>query len=458
MGRRKRSKRRQAVQLQTDRLEPKGGSGLDGEGRRWTVKGAGVGDLVSAFPQRKGKARLVEILTPAEGSIAPPCPLFGSCGGCQLQTMELGKQRRAKMEMVSRLVAPFEGRVHPIRGAADGYGYRNKLELSFGRRRFFPEAEKDAVADAQEGSFLGMHPRGWHSKIVPVPECRLASPGMNEAIRRLQELPLEPAWDGRNHSGKWRHAVIREGGGILVSMVTSSEADEEDLQRVADRLADLPGLRGVLWVVTDNLAEVAQGELRKVLIGSQELEMVLAGKRMKIPHDAFFQVSPQGAELLAGVLAEAAPAGGTLLDLYCGVGAMGIALSGGFERVVGIELHEAATATARRNAEASGVRGEWHAGKVEEILPRLSWDGPATILVDPPRAGLHPKAAAFLARQRAECLLYVACNPASLARDRVVLEEGGWRMTDLWTVDIFPQTPHVEAVGKFVMEGGQEAC
>ena len=118
--------------------------------------------------------------------------------------------------------------------------------------------------------------------------------------------------------------------------------------------------------------------------------------------------------------------------------------------MVGVELIPEAIEVARANAELAGIESEWHAGKVEEVLPTLELDAPRHLVVDPPRAGLHPKAARFVASLEAEVLVYVACSPSSLARDRLTLEDGGWRLDGLWTVDLFPQTLHVEAVARFV--------
>ena len=125
-------------------------------------------------------------------------------------------------------------------------------------------------------------------------------------------------------------------------------------------------------------------------------------------------------------------------------------LSDHFEEVIGIEIQPEAIERAKRNAERNNVRGQWFAGKVEEALPEVQAGADSTILLDPPREGLHPKACQFFASQEADCLVYVACNPKSLERDRAILESGNWTMTDLWMVDMFPQTPHVECVGKFI--------
>ena len=153
MGRRgRRNKNREPITVKLTQLAPKGAVGLDEAGRSWRVWGAPIGATVTAWPGRKQTARRIEVVEPPPNMQAPPCPIFGLCGGCQFQEMELNPQRAAKLEMVERLVShPSE----PIRGADQGYGYRNKLEPSFGVRRYLPEAEKDGDP---HGNWLGFHP------------------------------------------------------------------------------------------------------------------------------------------------------------------------------------------------------------------------------------------------------------------------------------------------------------
>ncbi len=443
---------RPPVALTLDRLEADGVGGHTESGKRLVVRTGAVGAELLVQPGRKGEARRLETLKPAPDAVTPRCPVFGVCGGCQLQEMSLEAQRAGKGDLAGRLVGHPS---HPTEGAPAAYGYRNKLELSFGRRRYLATREGE---DPPEEDLLGFHPPGWYGKIVPVDACPLATDEMNAALGALVACRPGPAWDSRARTGVWRHVVLRQGeDGVLVTLVTTSAAREEELEEVAARVTAATRVSGVLWVTNDGVAEVATGPLRRVLAGSPELRLRLGGRALTLPHDAFFQVNSEGAERLLARVGDAlfgagGARGGTLLDLYCGVGALGLGLADRLEggRVLGVELHEGAIEVARRNAEAAGVPGEWHAGAVEALLPTLSWADPAFVVVDPPRAGLHPKAARFLAGLSAEVLVYVACNPASLGRDAPVLAEGGWRLTDLWTVDLFPQTRHVEAVGRFV--------
>ena len=446
-----RRKRRKLATVHMDQLNFKGVSGLTiDEGKpeqRWMAKGACIGDIVSVQTSRKGKASLIEVLEPSPNRIEPECPHFLTCGGCQLQHTPLALQREHKEKMIRRLFADFKGTVHPIVGA-EGYHYRNKMELSFGTRRFYTDPQE--ASSATDGSYLGLHPWKWYSKIVPLSECSLAHPSIDRAIRLLGTLDLFPAWNTYDHTGVWRHIVLRHGGGLLINLVTSSEATQAQVQSVCDQLLTLSDIRGILWTINDGVAEVATGELKSILYGVDTLEMTLCGKTLEIPYDGFAQVNDEGAELLMQCIAEATESSTTLFDLYCGSGAIGIALSDNFESVTGIEIQPEAIERAKKNAKQNNVSGTWIGGKVEDCLPKAIGHENSTILLDPPREGLHPKAATFFAEQKAQSLVYVACNSKSLARDRAILEAGCWKMTDLWMVDMFPQTPHVECVGKFI--------
>jgi 23S rRNA (uracil1939-C5)-methyltransferase len=432
------------VTVRIDRLDPKRPSGLDGNGQRFEVRNAPLDATVEAQPGRRGEARLLRIEENAADAPTPPCPVFGVCGGCQLQATSLDRQRRHKQELVERLVG-FAS--HPIDGTAAAYAYRNKLELGFSSHAFHADHE---VPPSTGPAHLGLHPPGWYAKVVPIVGCPLASARMNAVIATVAALGLGPGWDARSHSGHYRHLVIREGVGLVVTLVTTTTADPAEIARAARAIAGVDGVSGVLHVVNDGVSDVATGDVRAVLSGSSDIEIELGGLVLSLPHDGFFQVNTPGALLVYARIGEALGAGGTLLDLYCGNGVIGIVLARAFDRVLGVDLHEPSIARARTNADRNGVRGAWYAGAVEAILPTLAVEGPLKVVVDPPRAGLHPKAVAHLAGLAADTLVYVACNPGSLGRDRAVLEAGGWRMTDLWSVDLFPQTPHVEAIARFV--------
>ncbi len=460
--------RRQIPQFEIDidRLGQKGvGIGTNDEGRVVHVRGGPPGSRVIAqvFDRKKGTwfARRVGMVRPPSPAATPKCVVFGACGGCQLQEMPLESQRAAKVAWAANAVAA--GRPtptpHPVRGAPSDYGYRNRLELTFGNRRWLVDADM-AAGLPMLGNFLGFHAPTRFDRIVDVERCEIASERVNLLLAAVRRVALDPdappAWDTRAHKGFWRFLGLREGTAtneLMVILYTSSDGPDEAVEAVANELlaVDLgeAKLVGVVWKVDDGHADVARGEVRRVW-GRPWFYECLGDTTFRLSPESFFQTSTKGAEVLVETIGEALGRGGTLVDLYCGTGTIGLSLASRYSRVVGVEEVEAAVVDARANAADNSVNATFIVSRVEDVLASITEvEGPRRLCVDPPRAGLHPRVAKALAEAHAERLVYVACNPESLGRDRVVLEAGGWRMTDLWVVDLFPQTGHVEVVARF---------
>jgi 23S rRNA (uracil1939-C5)-methyltransferase len=447
-------------------LGPRGvGIGTAPDGRRVEVRGAPPGSRVAVIPTgRKNGALLARrsaLVTPPAASAEPRCAQFGLCGGCVLQELALPAQRAAKEALgrteVEAHYGPLDGVVvHEVRGSDAAYGYRNKVELAFGPRRYLSEPDHLAGL-SHDGRFLGFHAPGRFDRVVDAPRCELASEPMNAALAAIRALTLggsdRPLYDPRAHTGFWRHLVLREGADGVIAVVFTTSAP--DAAEAVAPLAELVGreLVGFQWRTNDDVADVARGPLQRSL-GAEVAREVLGGVELRLSPTAFFQVNTGGTALLYDTVGGALGRGGTLVDLYCGVGAIGLYLAHGFERIVGIEENPDAVVDARANAARNGIAAEFHAGKVEEHLAAWAELADVHVVVDPPRAGLHPKVAKALAAGRWASLVYVACNPASLGRDAVVLRAGGWRLAELWAVDLFPQTGHVELVARFAPTRG----
>ncbi len=443
--------------LRVERLEPKGMGAGEHEGRTVLVRGVAPGALVLVRPFRRKRGvlhtRRVGLVEAAPDAVQPRCAAFGTCGGCVLQEAPLEAQRAAKVSLVHRSVGSLEGvLLHPPVGRDAAYGYRNRVELTYGNRRYLSDDEvREGVSN--QGRYIGFHAPGRFDRIVDVDRCELVSEGMNALIAvarsHLLASAFEP-WDIREHTGFWRHLLLREGqdGDRLVVVFTSPPDDPAAAQAELEALAAaLPEVGGVVWYVNDRVADAAVGEQRAVLTGRNWLEERLGHLRFLLAPQAFFQTNSPGAELLYDTVATAAGSGHRLLDLYCGSGSIALWLASSFAEVVGVELHAPAVQDACENAVRNGVtNARFVQGEVEKVALDLQGD---VVVVDPPRVGLHPKAAAWLASLPATRLVYVACNPTSLGRDREILEAGGWELQELWTVDMFPQTGHVEAVARF---------
>jgi 23S rRNA (uracil1939-C5)-methyltransferase len=302
------------------------------------------------------------------------------------------------------------------------------------------------------GRFLGFHAAGRFDRVVDAPRCELVGEGASRVIAAVRAVLVHPdappPYDPHDHSGFWRHLVLREGSDGRIAVLYTAEHDQGQLwaERVSEAVGD--EVVGFQWRVNSGVADVARGELRWSR-GRDTVEERVGDVALRLSPTAFFQTNPVGARILYATVGEALGAGGTLVDLYCGVGAIGLALARRFDRVLGIEENAAAVEDARANAAANGIDATFVAGKVEDELARWASAEGVHLVVDPPRAGLHPKVAEAVARGRWASLVYVACNPASLGRDGEILRGGGWRLREVVPVDLFPHTGHLELVGVF---------
>jgi 23S rRNA (uracil1939-C5)-methyltransferase len=440
-------------------LGPRGtGLAVGPGGEEVHVRGGAPGArvLVGVTARKRGIVhgrRLATVAAPPD-AVAPRCAVFGVCGGCSLQELPLGTQRAHKQAAALREIGDGIGpdvRLHPVRGTDAAYAYRNKLELSFGPRRWLTEAEQAAGADA-EGVFLGFHAPGRFDRVVDLERCELGSERMNAVVStvraHLAAAGSPPPWDPRRHAGWWRHLLLREHGGeLLVALFTGTDEHGERVERLRAELGALA--TSFRWLVNGEVADVARGRLVRSW-GPEQLLQPLGGAVFAVGPTSFFQTNTEATAVLYDAVGEAAGRGPRLLDLYCGSGTIGQTLRERFGSVLGIEENAEAVEDARANAVRNGVVAEYHAGRVEALLDRVGCGPDDVIVVDPPRAGLHPRVAAHLARAPAGVLVYVACNPGSLRVDGAALRAGGWRCTDLWTVDLFPQTGHVEVVTRWV--------
>lgn len=470
------SRRLGPFECEIDELGPRGvGLGTAPDGRRVAIRTAAPGSLLSVVPTARSKggwtARRLATLRPPPDASTPRCAQFGLCGGCVLQEIGLDAQRHHKTALMTREIAAYialEGvTISEVRGDSAAYGYRNKIELSYGPTRWLSEADSDAGL-TRDGHFLGFHPPGRFDRVVDCPRCELVSEEVNSVLARVREATLHPdappPYDPKTHKGFFRHLLVREAGNQrLVVLFTASGPEHEPLiERLAQTLSlELTGLAsGVQWRINDGVADVARGDIARAW-GSACVEEQLGAVRFQLSATSFFQTSTAGAKILYDTIDEAllgdeasvgeeAPAGGTLLDLYCGVGSIGLTLAQRFDRVVGVEENPESVEDAKQNAARNGITAEFYAGRVEKLLDRIAEGPDIHVVVDPPRAGLHPDVAARIARGHFGSLVYVACNPASLGRDGAIFAASGWRLTRLWPVDLFPQTGHIEVVGRFV--------
>ncbi len=415
------------------------------------VRGGLPGDrlqvTVTEARGRYGRGTISAVLTPSPDRVDAPCPYFGQCGGCRLQHLAYAAQLAFKEKQVrdclTRLggLPPFE--LRPIVPAPEPYGYRNKMEFTV----------------AGPGPGVGLHAAERYDVVLDIERCLLQSETMNallDEFRRQARTRGLSVWEPQSERGLLRFLTLREGrrtGEAMVNVVGSAP-DVAALVPVAEALKlRVPAIASVLLNVNDKKASVAIGSEEHLLLGRDQITESLDGVTFQISANSFFQTNTVQAERLFAIVAEACALEGreTVLDLYSGTGAISLLLARRAARVYGVELSAAAVADAVRNARANGIDNcTFLAGEVRHVLPALMNDGvrPEVVVADPPRAGFHPRALSALAALAPERLVYVSCNPATLARDVGDLARQGYRLQWVQPVDMFPQTPHIEAVAR----------
>lgn len=417
------------------------------------VRGGVPGDRlrvrVTETRARYGRAVVEAVTSASPHRVTAPCPYFGRCGGCRLQHIAYEAQLRFKEQQVreclTRLGAadPFE--LRPILAAPQAFGYRNKMEFT--------------VAPGGGGPHVGLHEADRYDVVLDIERCLLQSDTMNELLDEVRSQIRQrrlSVWDQASEQGLLRFVTLREGqrtGDAMVNIVAAAP-DVETLGPVAEALrARVPATASVVLNVNAKKASVAVGTEEHVLLGRDHIAESLGGLRFQVSANSFFQTNTAQAERLFALVTEACELSGdeTVVDLYSGTGAISLGLAQRCRHVYGIEVAQAAVADAVRNARANGIGNcTFLAGEVRHVLPALVRDGvrAEVVVADPPRAGFHPKALAALVALGPARLVYVSCNPATLARDVGDLLRQGYRLEWVQPVDMFPQTPHIEAVAR----------
>jgi 23S rRNA (uracil1939-C5)-methyltransferase len=436
----RRPKRGELVEVEIETLAFGGRGVARNEGLVVFVAGGLPGDRVRAevtkAKKRFAEARVVELLSPSPERVADVCTHGGEpCPGAPWQGLAYERQLVHKSEQVDealRRIGELDGfELEEIVPATEQWRYRNKLEYSFG-------------ADSEGEPTLGFHARGRWDLIVDVDDCHLASQAGNEArnaVRDWARLESIKAYDGRSRKGTLRNLAVREGrrtGQIQTRLITNPSRFPKppvDLHTTIE--GDSGGTDGPTGA-----------------LGEERLREELCGLKLEMSHGAFFQTNTEMAERLYGVVAEFAGLSGSerVFDLYCGIGTIGLTLAAQAGEVWGLEIVPEAIADAERNAKRNGI-GNAHflaANARTGVRPLLVQAGKADVVViDPPRAGLSQKIVRRLLECEAKKIVYVSCNPTTLAPNAAQLIEAGYRLTRVRPVDMFPQTPHIECVALF---------
>ncbi|MBN2414703.1 23S rRNA (uracil(1939)-C(5))-methyltransferase RlmD [bacterium] len=434
----------------------------------WFVERALPGQTVRAKVHRRrktyGEAYTVEVISPSPWETDPPCPVFGTCGGCGFQNLAYSRQVASKAAQIGDLVRRVGGIADPpLLPAIEAerlYHYRNKMEFSFCDYPW----RMDEREGRPDGFALGLHVPRRFDRVLDLDACLIMSEKANAVFASVREMALAsglPPYNLKSHVGYLRFLIIREGshtGDLMVNLVTSGQQAGERAAAVDRLAAELlhrhPEITTLIHSVSDKLAQAAFADSARVLHGEGKIREKIGGRLFEISADAFFQTNSFQTEKLFSAIAGLAGFSGneTVYDLYCGTGAIGIFLADTVKNVLGIEVVEQAVKDARRNASLNSLANiEFITADMKDAisdkqeLERI-FGAPDAVILDPPRGGTHPKTVKHLLRLNAPAIVYVSCNPSILARDLDILCHDAYRLEALQPVDMFPHTAHIESI------------
>lgn len=507
------------------------------EGYTLFVQGALPGEKVRAkvlkTKKQYGYAKLLELVERSQHRIAPPCPIYDQCGGCQLQHMDYTAQLEWKRQLVidnlerigklrvAREVSGEEG-ASPAAGGMSGQAdavsagqdasdreaqvngeHRNNstgihhepgagiigtglhdepgadiigtglhqepeagiiVRSTLGMNEPWRYRNKSQVPiGVTEGGLIGgFYARGSH-RIVDMETCLIQHEQNDEVVRRVKAIGRRlgiTAYDEESGQGLLRHVVVKIGfatGEMMIVLVTNGERIPRMNEWITAIREELPAVVSVCQNINTRKTNVIFGDVTRVLWGREVIHDFIGDVKFAISARSFYQVNPAQTEVLYGKTVEYAGLTGeeTVIDAYCGIGTISLFLAQHAKKVYGVEIVKEAIEDARANAELNGMAHvEFDVGASEDVIPRWKEQGieADVIVVDPPRKGCDPRLLETILQMKPERVVYVSCNPSTLARDLRVLEDGGYRTVEVTPVDMFPHTVHVESVALLTLK------
>ncbi|MCJ2164886.1 MULTISPECIES: 23S rRNA (uracil(1939)-C(5))-methyltransferase RlmD [unclassified Pseudodesulfovibrio] len=428
------------------------------DGMALFVEGGLPGDTVTArvvrAKKRFAEAVVETVVTPSLHRVDPRCPHFGQCGGCVLQDLEYAEQLSQKAAQVESALKRIGGvdslTLDPPAGSPAQWNYRNKMEFAFERR---DGSLHLGLRSVQPAGQKGLAP------VLDIEECHLCAGRDMEIMRMVREYCRESgvaAYDAKTDNGFWRHLIIRHTalGELMVHVITTADKRKfKQVEGLGAALVDrFPELTSFIHSSRAKRSIVAAGEFVEFRLGTKTVEEMVThdGReaRYHISPNAFFQTNSAGAGELFGTVADFGGFTGseTLLDLYCGIGAIGLFLADRVKRVIGYEISEEAVAKAWSSAKLNDVSNcDFVAGTLDAVDNLKSLPKADVLVIDPPRSGMHENTALALLKLAPPKIIAVSCDPATLARDVKRLSEK-YELKRARAVDMFPHTHHIETV------------
>jgi 23S rRNA (uracil1939-C5)-methyltransferase len=401
-----------------------------------------------------GFGRLIEIYEKSPYRVEIPESEIHKYGGCQLEHISYEGQLKYKENQVRQVLTRIgkleDVIVHPILGMDNPWHYRNKAQV--------PVGEKDGKLIA--GFFK---PRS--HEIVDTDESLIQLPEINEAVQAVKEICSGlgiSAYHEESHKGVLRHIMARYGnqtGELMVVLITRTADIPNKNKLVEEIIARLPKVKSIVHNVNSKRTNVILGEKTTLLWGNEVIFDLIGDVKFAISALSFYQVNPVQTKVLYDKALEYAGLNGeeSVIDAYCGIGTISLFLAQKAKKVFGVEVVPEAIEDAKRNAELNGIMNvEFEAGEAEVVIPKWYKEGNSAdvLVVDPPRKGCDETFLQTIIEMKPKRVVYVSCNPATLARDLRILEDGGYKTVEVQPVDMFPQTTHVECVAQLILKEG----
>lgn len=453
--------------LEVEKFADRGKSIARADGYVIFINGGVPGDRLRVrVVKRKKKfaeAVPIEIIEASPRRIDAVCDYFGVCGGCKWQHVEYEAQLEAKRQSVLEALTHHGGLenivVEPTIAADPVFRYRNKMEFSFSAERWLTSDEIASGKTFDTSFALGLHVPGNFSKVLDLESCHLHSELGVRIVNAVRAFALEKEWRPwhiRRHTGYLRHLVLRQAAktdDFMVNVVTSGYV-EDRMTLLSEMFQEqFPEITTLVNTINSGVAQTAFGDEAHTIYGAGVIRDMIGPHTFEIASNAFFQTNTHQAQKLYDVISEFACLKSTdfVYDLYCGAGTISIYIADQVEKVLGVELIEEAVQNARANAASNGIENvEFVTGDMMRLFKEdfiAAHGRPDVLIVDPPRAGMHPKVVEQIRRLRPERFVYVSCNPLTQARDLSMLSDT-YDVDTVRPVDLFPHTYHIESVAK----------
>lgn len=411
-----------------------------------TLPGEKVNVHVLKTLKKYGFAKLLDIVEPSASRVTPPCHVFPTCGGCQLQHLsyesQLLQKRKSVRDVMDRIAKLPEVPVHEVKGMDDPWRYRNKSQIPF-------DTENDRI-------ITGFYKTRTH-QIVDTDVCLIQTQEADDLMTllkyKLQQLGIE-TYNEHTHKGMLRHLVVRKArqtGQVMVVLVTRHRKFPQKDAVIELIRKELPDVTSIMQNVNSANTNVIMGNEMITLYGADVIIDKIGDIEFEISARSFYQVNPEQTEVLYQQALDYANLTGneTVIDAYCGIGTISLFLAKQAKEVYGVEIVPQAIEDAKRNAEINGMTNtHFEAGPAEEIIPKWYAQGKKfdVLVVDPPRKGCDEKLLETILEYKPKKIVYVSCNPGTLARDLRILEDGGYKTQEVQPVDMFPHSSHIECV------------